>query len=109
MLNQRDIQKIMKQMDMENISAEEVVIRCAEKDIVVRNPQVVRTKMMGRETIQVTGQITEQPKANAKSAEPNEPDVRLVAEQAGVTPKMARDALKETGDIAAAIIKLRQQ
>ena len=100
MMNPRDMQKIMRQMKAQEIEAEEVIIKTKEGEIVVENPQVVKMSLMGKETLQVSGRIVERKGFN-------ESDVKMVAEQAGVDEATARAALEKKGDIAQAILDLK--
>ena len=103
-LNQRQIEKAMKRMGIQaqEIDAEEVIIKTGDKNIVISNPQVSRVNMMGQDTFQISGEVSEESKG------PSEEDVRMVASKAGVSEEDAREALSETGDIAEAIIKLKK-
>lgn len=106
--DQKNMERMMKQMGMNvtNIDAEEVVIRTADKDIIIENPQVSKIKVMGQETFQITGgEISERAREDA-----DEDDVDMVADQAGVSREEAREMLRETeGDIAQAIMKLKKE
>jgi len=103
--NQKQIEKAMKKMGIQSqeVEAEEVIIKTMEKDIVISNPQVSRVNMMGQDTFQVSGDVTERPKEKF-----SEEDIRMVMEQAGVKEEEARKALEETGDIAETILKLKE-
>lgn len=99
--------KLMKQamkrmgIKQEEIRASEVIIKTADKNIVIRNPQVAKVNMMGQDTFQISGDITE-------TSGISEDDVKTVAEQAGVSEEKARAALEESkGDLAEAILKLK--
>ena len=84
------------------IEAEEVVIRCADKDIVIRSPSVVKITMSGQEMFQISGK----PEEVEKGA--REEDIELVAMQAKVDKGKAKAALENNGgDIAAAILELK--
>ncbi len=101
-MNPKMLKQAMKQLGVkeEQIEAEEVIIRTKEKDLIIRNPSVAKVIMMGQESIQVTGEIEEQPRLSIE-------DVRLVMEQANVSEKEAKSALdKSNGDIAGAILLL---
>ena len=105
-INPKDLQKAMKKMGIkqDEIPAEEVIIKCADKDIIVRNPQVMRVQGMGQDSIQVTGDIEEQEHHSNISAE----DIKTVASQAKVSEAKARKALENSkGDLAEAIISLQ--
>lgn len=104
MFSQKQMEKAMKRMGIksEEIDATEVIIRCRDKDIVVREPAVSKINMAGQETFQVMGKISEVFREKF-SAE----DVKLVTSQTGCSEDDARKVLDETGDIAEAIIRLK--
>ena len=66
-INPRDMQKAMKRLGIkqEEIDAELVIIKTADKDFVIKNPHVSKVNMMGQETFQITGDITEAEKDGA--------------------------------------------
>lgn len=105
-IDPKQMERAMKQMGMNvtNIDAEEVIIRTADKEIVISNPQVSKIKVMGQETFQITGEVSERPREDI-----NDDDVEMVAEQTGVSKQEARDMLRETGDIAEAIMRLKKE
>lgn len=105
-INPKQMERMMRQMGIQatNIEAEEVVIKTPEKEIVISNPQVSKVKAMGQETFQITGEISERPRE-----EVSEEDVEMVAEQAKVSKEEAREMLKETKDIAEAIMRLKKE
>ncbi len=99
--------KLMKQamkrmgVKQEEIGASEVIIRTPGKDIIIRNPQVVKVNMMGQESFQISGDVTE-------SAGISDDDVKTVAVQADVSEEAARKALEDNnGDLAQAILSLK--
>lgn len=104
-LNPKQIEKAMKRMGIQQVEvpAEEVIIRTQGKEIVIANPQVSRVNMMGQDTFQVSGDVSE------RTTEKFSPDdVKTVMDQTGVSEPDAKAALEETeGDIAEAIIKLK--
>ena len=59
--------------------------------------------MMGQESFQITGEIEERSEGKF-----SEDDIKMVAEQAGVSAEDAKKALLEFGDIAEAIIHLKK-
>jgi nascent polypeptide-associated complex subunit alpha len=102
------MQQMMKKMGIQQteIDAQEVIIRCADKEIIVHQPQVSKVNMMGQETLQIVGELEERPLGIAISDE----DVETVAEQAGVSLEVAREALESTGgDLAQAILQLNNE
>jgi nascent polypeptide-associated complex subunit alpha len=105
-LNPKQMEKMAKQlgMKMESIDAEQVIIKLqAGGEIVIDNPQVSKINMMGQDTFQVTGDVTE------KDEEGEEDDVEIVSEKAGVSHDEARRVLDETNDIAEAILRLKEE
>lgn len=102
-MNRRGLEAAMKKMGVkqQNIDASEVIIRTPEKDIIVSEPQVTKVEMMGQETFQVAGKISEQSPIK-------EEDIKTVSEQAEVSLEEAEKALKETNnDLVEAIMKLK--
>lgn len=104
-INPRQIERAMKQMGMQStrIDAEEVVIKTADKDIVISNPNVTLVNAMGQESYQIVGDAEERPKDKFVSD-----DVKMVMEKAGASEEAAKNALEEEGDIAKAILKLKK-
>ena len=104
-INPKMLEKAMKQMGIksEEIEAEEVIIKTADKEFVITNPQVTKVNMGGQESFQIIGSIEERPKEKF-----SEDDIKLIVEQTGCSEEEAEEALKETGDIAASIIKLKK-
>lgn len=108
-MNPRAMKQAMKKLGMkqEEIEATEVIIRTADKELVIANPSVSKVNMMGQETFQIAGEVEER----GLSSEPdiNEDDIKTVMEQAGVDEEEAKEAIKENkGDLAAAIMQLKE-
>ncbi len=104
-INPKQMEKVMKQLGVkqEEIDAEEVVIKCSDKELIIRNPNVQKVNMMGQESLQITGDIEER-----KIEKFNDDDVRLVVDQTGCSEKEARKILeKNKGDIAKTILELK--
>jgi len=105
-MNPREIQKLMKQMNVDEIQADEVVIYAPNKEIVFDHPKVTKMTMMGQETYQIIGTPFER-EAAAEEAEPEDADIEMVMEKTGTDLESAQKALEEAdGDIAQAIINL---
>ena len=102
-INPKQIEKIARKMgmEMENITATEVIIKTDGKDIVIKNPQVSKIRMQGQETFQISGEVIEQENIR-------EEDVQLVMQKAGISKEEAEKLLKETGDIVLAIKKAKK-
>ena len=108
-INPRDMRKAMKRLGIkqEEIEALEVIIRTADKEIIIANPKVSKVNMMGQETFQISGIIDER----SLSSEPeiSEDDIKTVMEQTGVSEKKAREAIaRNDGDLAKAIMDLKE-
>ena len=105
-MNSREMAKAMRRfgLQQQEIDAQEVIIRCADKEIIIMNPQVAKVNVMGQETYQVVGAAREQPRATTVSPE----DVQAVIAQTGADEATARQALaKHQGDLAKAILDLQ--
>jgi nascent polypeptide-associated complex subunit alpha len=123
-LNPRKMQQMMEQMgiDVDELDAEEVIIRTADEELVFENPDVTKMNARGQETYQVVGEPTSRDpgsttaeSADASAVESADDggddfdadDVALVAQRAGVSEDDAREALAAAdGDLAAAIAAL---
>ena len=112
-LDERALKAAMKQMGIKSqeITAEEVIIRTPGKDLVIKNPQVTKMNMMGQDTFQISGTVTERAAGGAGStAGISHEDIKTVMEQAGVDEKTAVKAIEANdGDLAAAIIELAER
>lgn len=109
-MNPREMQKAMKRLGIrqEEIDAELVIIKTKGKDIVIKNPNVSKVDMMGQETFQITGEITEV--ETGKTAEISEDDIQTVVEQTNCTREGALEALEESnGNLAEAILRLQKK
>ncbi len=108
-MNPRQMKKLMRQMGIkmdELDGVEEVVIRMANKEIVLKDPVVTIISAQGEKSYQIVpGSEEVRPLLKV-----SEEDVKLVMEQAGVDEETARKALIEAkGDLAEAILKLTEE
>ncbi len=105
-LNPKQMEKVAKQlgMKMEQIDAEQVIIKKTDGVIIIDNPQVSRINVMGQDTFQITGEVSEKEEEDF-----SEEDVEMVAEKAGVSEEEARSVLQRTNDIAEAILRLKEE
>ena len=115
-MNPKDVQKAMKRLGIrqEEIDAQEVIIRTPDKDLVIKNPHVSKVNMMGNETFQISGEITEVEKneaiETAQALETTEDDVSTVVGQTSCSRQEALQALEESnGNLAEAILKLQNR
>ncbi len=105
-INEKQIQRMMKQMGMktEDIEATEVTIKGKGKNYVIRNPKVTVINVQGEKIIQIMGDIKEE---EGEKLPFSEDDIQLVMQQTGCTREEAEKVLKETnGQPAEAIIKI---
>ncbi len=108
-MNPRDVQRAMKQLGVKQVEipATEVIIRTADKDIIIHEPSVQKVNMMGQESFQISGEVEEQ--AHSSAPEISEEDVKTVMEQAGVDRSAALEAIEAAeGDLAQAIMELKK-
>ena len=99
----KKIEKMMKRLNlnMRQIEADEVMIKGKQKTIVIKNPEIMITDMMGREVYQITGDVEE-------SMPASEEDILMVMEKTGKDRKTAVEKLEELdNDLARAIIELK--
>ncbi|QSG16155.1 Transcription factor homologous to NACalpha-BTF3 [Halapricum desulfuricans] len=110
---------MMEQMgiDMEDIDAEEVIIRTGEEKLVFTDAEVQLMEAQGQKTYQVVGDPESQPLDGGDSADEasaddaggafDAQDVEIVAQRGGVSEDEAREALEANdGDLAAAVADL---
>ena len=105
-IDPKQMKSMMKKLGVkqEEIEASEVLIKCKDKEIIIRNPQVIKINMMGQDSIQVVGEIEERGLSNVKDE-----DVNAVIEQTGCSKDEALKALEDSdGDIAKAILSFRE-
>jgi nascent polypeptide-associated complex subunit alpha len=106
MINPKKLEKIMSKLGLQTqtIDANEVLIRTAQKDIVIKNPQVTKLTISGQQTWQITGHVEEH------ETGPTKDDIAIVVSQTGASEAKAKQALIESGgDLAAAILKLKNE
>ncbi|QGN06292.1 nascent polypeptide-associated complex protein [Halorhabdus sp. CBA1104] len=117
-LNPQKMKQMMEQMgiDMEDIDAEEVIIKTPDGDLVFDDAEVQLMEAQGQKTYQIVGEperrdggASEDADTAADDAEAGIPqaDVDIVVQRAGVDEATARQALEEAdGDLAAAVANL---
>ncbi|MCX8204236.1 MAG: nascent polypeptide-associated complex protein [Candidatus Nezhaarchaeota archaeon] len=108
-LSPREIKRLMQRTGMAIETLEgvkEVIIKLADRSLIIRSPQVSLVKVAGQSVYQVLGEISEV--LEREEVEIPDEDVQLVASQAGVCLEEARRALKEAkGDLVKAILVLK--
>ena len=126
-MNPRKMKQMMNQMgiDVTEIDAEEVIIRTEDVEYVFHDADVQRMDAQGQQTYQVVGEPDERPRGEAIEAgeadgadgtesggdapDIADQDVEIVAQRADVPESTAREALEETGDLAAAVQRLEDE
>ena len=107
MMNQMGIDMDQLGMAMDELDAEEVIIRTADEELVFDAPEVSKIEAQGQETYQVIGSPEVRQREDAGEAF-DESDIDIVADRAGVDAEAAKAALEETeGDLAEAISRLQ--
>lgn len=110
MMSQMGIDMDQLGMAMDELDAEEVIIRTADEELYFERPQVSLIEAQGQATYQVIGEPDRRPRsAEAGAIEAfDEDDVAIVAERADVDDDTAREALEAAdGDLASAIAELQ--
>tara|TARA_Y100000296_G_scaffold82182_1_gene110903 strand:- start:557 stop:862 length:306 start_codon:yes stop_codon:yes gene_type:complete len=99
-MDPKKMQQMMKQMGIaqENVDASRVIIEKNDGKTVIENPSIVKIKVQGQESFQISGDI--------KEDEISEQDIKTMTEKTGVNEEKARKTLEKTGDLAEAILKL---
>lgn len=93
---------MMKQLGIsqEEIDADRVIIEAKDKKIIIDEPSVVKVKMSGQESFQISGKISEEQGISAE-------DIKTVMEKTGCKKEEAANALENSrGDLAEAILAL---
>ena len=102
-MDPKKLEQTLKQLGMklEDITAEQVIIKSDNGDIIIDNPKVVKTTMRGQVVYQISGDIQE------KSF--SEEDIKLVIDQSGIKDETkVKKALEESkGEVVEAIMKLK--
>jgi len=104
-MNPKKMQAVMRQMgiDQEELDAKRVLIEKTDGEkVILTNPSVVKIKMQGQVSYQISGEET----IENSLAEISEEDVKTVMEKTECTKEQARRALENTGDLAEAILEL---
>ncbi len=118
-MSPRDLAKTLRRLGLkvetEDVKASRIVIETEDGRRLLAEPdQLVLLKVQGQYYLMIANipadGLEEERVEEQAAPKFSEEDVRLVAEQAGVSLEEARKALEETGgDIAAAILKLMEK
>lgn len=104
-VNPAQMKGMMKKMGISQVElpVRRVVFEMEDGNLIVENPSVMRIKMQGQESFQVSGDVVEESLESF-----SDEDVEMVVGQTGKSADVVREALeKSAGDIAEAIINLK--
>jgi len=96
-----DMRALAKQLKTTPIPAKRVIFETDDGNWVFDSPQVIEANMMGNRIFQVIGKYEVE-----DTSGPSEDDLKLIMERTNCSLSEAKKTLKETGDIAEAILKL---
>jgi len=103
-INPKQMQGMMKKMGIaqEEIDAKRVIIECKDKNIVIENPSVMKIKIHGNESFQISGEVSKE-----ENSPFSEEDIKIVMNKTEKSREAVVKALEEAdGDIAESIVKL---
>ncbi len=101
-MSPKKVQEMMKKLNMNvrELEAEEVIIKCHDKNVIISKPEVMITDMMGKEVYQISGEVSE-------SSQVSEDDIKMVMEKTGKDRTTVVKKLEELdNDLAKAIMEL---
>lgn len=108
MMSQMGIDMDQLGMAMDEIDAEEVIIRTADEELYFEAPEVSMIEAQGQSTYQIIGSPTSRDQSGGEETLFSDDDVAIVAERSGATEEEAIEALEDNdGDLAAAIASLQ--
>ena len=103
-MDTQKMQQMLKKlgMKMDNIKANQVIIKTDSGDITIDEPQVIRTTMKNQVVFQVSGDVKEKTFTDE--------DVKLIIEQTGIKDeeKIKKLLQQNDGDVAKTIMKLKE-
>jgi alpha-NAC-related protein len=104
-MDPKKMQAAMKQMGIsqEDISATKVIIEKDDGKIIIENPSIVKMKVQGQESFQISGNVKEE------SEEISEQDIKTVMEKTGTNEEEAKKTHEKTDDLAEAILELSER
>ena len=104
-MDPKKMQNLMRKLNInvQEIPAEEVIIKCKDKNIIISKPEVMLADMMGKDVYQVTGVVSE-------STRPSEHDIKMIMRKTGKGREAVVKILEDlNNDLAAAIIELKRK
>jgi len=103
-MDPKKVQEMMKKMNLKvrELKAEEVIIKCKNKNIIISEPEVMIADMLGKEVYQISGVVSE---ANRLSEE----DIKLIMKKTGKNRETVVQKLEElNNDLAKTIMELKE-
>lgn len=104
-VNPRQMQGMMKKMGIaqEEIDAYKVIIEKTDGNkIIIENPSVMKIKMQGQTSFQISGEEKEE----SQEIEISKENIETIKQKTGCTEEQAREEMEKTNDLAEAIINL---
>ena len=101
----KKMQKLVKKMDMnmQEIPAKEVIIKCEDKHIIISKPEVLLADFLGKDVYQVSGEV-------AEATPLKESDIEMVMDKTGKDRETVVGKLEELdNDLAKAIMELKKR
>jgi nascent polypeptide-associated complex subunit alpha len=110
-VNPRQMEQMMRKMGIQqvDIEAEQVIIVCSDRKIIINDPSIQKVNMMGKESYQISGEesVEALDSDETEEIEISEDDLKTVMDQTGGSEEEALQALQDTsGNIAEAILLL---
>ena len=107
MFGGKDMAQMMKQMgvDMDEIDADKVEVHIGDQKLVFSNPSLSKIDAQGNEIFQLQGNYSKEEKSGEE--EVAEEDIDLVVEKTGADRDEAEEALKDSDEVADAIMQLQ--
>ncbi len=104
-INPKQMQGMMKKMGISQteIPSKRVIIEKTNgEQVIIENPQILKIKMQGQISYQISGEEYTQTEKLKDSTE----DIKMIIEKTGATEEEAKAALEKTGDLTEAIMEL---
>ncbi|MDP3966530.1 MAG: nascent polypeptide-associated complex protein [archaeon] len=104
-IDPKQMQGMMKKMGIsqEEVPAQKVTIEKSDGNlIIIENPSIMKIKMQGNTSFQISGDIKEV----SREGEISKEDIETVMKKTGCSFKKAKETLEKTKDLAEAILKL---
>lgn len=104
-IDPKKMNALMKQMGIsqDDIEANRVIIETSDKNIIINNPSVVKIKMQGQTSFQISGEVSEE----SAEQETSEEDIKTIMEKTNCSEQEAKKALEiSNGDLTEAILSL---